>query len=501
MSLVINSNLASISAQRSNNDVQYSLNKTMERIASGLRINSAQDDVAGMAIASRMSGQIRGMNQAMRNVNDGISITQTASGSLEEMTMDLSRIRELAIQSANGTYSNADRAAIQKEALALTDELKRVGSTTEFNGIKLLDGSMKGRTFQIGADQSQTVDLTIDNLEASSLGKAVMDSTGATNSISQAVAGTTNNVTAQTLTASGTIGEAKVAVTAGDSAKKIAEGFNAVSSQTGINASATTTATISGVTAGRVEFTLQGANTEAITISSNVDDTSDLSAIADAVNAQSGSTNITASADKNGNLVLTDTTGNDIKISNTTADTGLATATVRGGDFTDQKTGESVGSGEATGPFGNSSHQSSSTITVGGSVRLSSTTAFSVGTDGDNTVVATPQTQSRISAVTGIDLGTAEGAQEAVGTVDAAMMTLAKARENLGAMQNRFGSAINNLQSIQTNLTDARSRIQDTDFAAEVAQMTRGQILQQSGVALLSQANQVPQQVLSLLRG
>lgn len=489
MPMNINNNITALQAQRNFSKSQEALSKSMERLSSGLRINSAKDDAAGLAISSRFSAQIKGMNQAIRNANDASSMTMTADGAMDEITSNLQRIRDLAVQSANASYSDSDRGSMQSEAQQLIQEINRVAGNTQFNGTNLLDGTFQ-KSFQINPNSDVNVTINIGDMSASALGNNTLVTGG---TISQANTGTSNAVTSQTLTVTGNQGNAEVAVGAGDSAKTIAENVNAVSAQTGVRSTAETTATISNVSAGKVEFSLKGANNQAVTISAEVEAPSNLSAIAVEINARSSTTNITAKADDKGNLTLTELAGNDIQIGNTTAGTGLATATVRGGDR--------INSGIATGPIGDGSSQAPQTVTVGGSLRLFSNESFSVATDSEGSLLTDKTQQSLLNSVADIDLGTVEGSEKAISTIDAAIDNILKNRGNLGSTQHRFDAAISNLLNVSENYTAARSRIQDTDFAVETASLTRSQILQQSGTAMLAQANSAPQQVLSLLRG
>lgn len=491
----INTNVASLNAQRNLNVSQGSLSTTLQRLSSGLRINSAKDDAAGLAISERFTSQIKGLNQASRNANDGISLAQTAEGGLSTAGDLLQRVRELAVQSVNGSNSTSDRASLQGETLQLTQELNRVANTTQFNGQNVLDGTLTSSQFQVGANANQTISVSVASAKSTDIGNNLIGSPGAAGSISQANLNATNNVTAQNLTIAGNGTTQTVAVAAGESAKSISSSVNGLSSLTGVTATATTTATINNVTAGAVQFTLQGANANAITISATVSSSSDLSAIAQAVNAQSGTTNITATADKSGNLVLSDNAGNDIKLAGSSG--GFDTAQVRGGDFVDATTGAVTGQGTTTTDI-----TTGGTATVGGSVSFSSSAGFSIATDNnDGTVLSGASVGSRLSSVAAIDISTAAGATAAISTVDAALTAINNNRASLGAIQNRFASTISNLQSTSENLSAARSRIQDTDFASETANLTRGQILQQAGTAILAQANSLPNGVLALLRG
>jgi flagellin len=496
MAASINTNIASLNSQRNLNVSQGSLATSLQRLSSGLRINSAKDDAAGLAISERFTSQIRGLNQAARNANDGISLAQTAEGGLQTAGDLLQRIRELAVQSANGSNSTSDRASLQGETLQLTQELNRVANTTQFNGQNVLDGTLTNAQFQVGANANQTISVGISSAKSSDIGNNTVSSQAVAGSLSSAVvsaAGTfataANNFAAQDITVAGN-GVTQLAGTAGSltigsTAKTIASAVNGVASKTGVTATASTTATLAGVASGAVQFKLAGANaaTSPVTISATVASSSDLSAVAQAVNAQSGTTNITAVADKSGNLVLSDNAGNDIKIENVT---GLDTATLAGAD--------AIASG-AIGALG--------VATVGGKVAFDSAQGFTVSTSlaGNTTFLSANSVGSTLNAVSSIDISTTSGANNALATIDAALTSINSNRASLGAVQNRFASTISNLQTTSENLSAARSRIQDTDFASETANLTRGQILQQAGTAILAQANSLPNGVLALLRG
>jgi flagellin len=300
---------------------------------------------------------------------------------------------------------------------------------------------------------------------------------------------------AQTLTIAGNGKTENVTIDAGASAKEAASQINGKSAATGVTATASTEVTISGLAQpGAVSFQLSGANTsdKPVTISATVSSVNDLSAIAQAINAQSGTTNVTATADKAGNLTLKDNAGNDIRIGNASgAGEGLTGATVKG-------TGDGSGAGQQ---FVASAATGDNAIVVGGSVTLNSASGFTARTDTAGTLLTDANTPSTLNAVSAIDISTTEGATKALSTIDAALTSINNSRASLGAIQNRFASTISNLQTTSENLSAARSRIQDTDFAAETASLTRGQILQQAGTAMLAQANSLPNGVLSLLRG
>ena len=500
MTANINTNIASINAQRNLNVSQGSLAQSLQRLSSGLRINSAKDDAAGLAISERFTSQIKGLNQAVRNANDGISLSQTAEGGLQTAGDLLQRVRELAVQSANGSNSNSDRASLQNETVQLTQELNRVAVTTQFNGQNVLDGTLTSAQFQVGANANQTISVGIASAKSTDIGNnTVASQTGAgiaTATLSAgtlAFAGTLNGFAAQTLTVSGN-GTTKTTgvLAAGSSAKTVAASINGLSGSTGVAATASTSATISGVTAGAVTFQLVGANanTAPVTISATVSSGNDLAAVAQAVNAQSGTTNITATSDTSGNLVLSNANGDDIKVGNLNAAAeGLSTASIKGAD--------TVTAAVSFGAAG----AGTDTAVVGGSVAFDSATGFTIGTDTGTSFLTAPTNGSSLNAVSGIDISTAAGATKALATLDAALTSINNNRASLGAVQNRFAATISNLQTTSENLSAARSRIQDTDFASETANLTRGQILQQAGTAILAQANSLPNGVLALLRG
>ena len=496
MPQVINTNVPSLTSQRALNSSQSALQVSLQRLSTGLRINSAKDDAAGLAISERMTSQIRGLNQAARNANDGISLSQTAEGGLSTMGDLLQRMRELSVQAANGTNSTSDRAQLQAEVLQLTQEVNRVATTTQFNGQNVIDGTLTGAQFQVGANANQTISVSIASSKASDIGNYTVTSQTGTG-IATATLGTAtldftatspNGFVAQTLSISGNGTTASTGVLAnGTSAKAIATSVNGFTATTGVTARATSTATIAGVTAGAVSFQLVGQNAAPVTISATVSSPTDLAAIAQAVNAQSGTTNITATSDKSGNLVLSDNSGNDIKVGNLSGTgAGLTGATIKGGNATTVAFAATGGAGD--------------TAIVGGKVDFDSANGFTIATDTGTTFLTGPSVGSTLSPISALDISTTAGANNALATVDAALTQINNSRAALGAVQNRFSSTITNLQSTSENLSAARSRIQDADFAAETANMTRNQILQQAGTAMLSQANQLPQNVLSLLR-
>ena len=490
MPQIVNSNINALNTQRNLNRSQGDLSTSLQRLSSGLRINSAKDDAAGLSISDRMTAQIRGLNQAVRNANDGVSIAQVAEGALSEVTNALQRMRELSVQSANDTNSATDRASLQKEVAALSQEISRIATQTQFNGKNLLDGSFSNGTFQVGAYAGQTISFGIGSAKATDIGANQASSNGIVGALTLAADATGGNaVAAQNLTVSGTTGTAAVAVSADASARDIAAVVNGASASTGVTATARTEATIDGLSAaGTVSFDLFGANSSGVTISANVVSTSDLSALSSAINAKASSTGITAelSSDK-ASIKLVSAEGYDIGVADF----------VHSGDA-----GETidVAGMSLVGPTGGTATATDSLV-VGGAVSFTSSTVFSVTSDDStNSVLASATVASDLSSVGSIDIGSQSGASDALDVVDGALAFVDDLRAALGAVQNRFSSVVASNQATAENVSAARSRIQDADFAAETANLSRAQILQQAGTAMLAQANQQSQNVLSLLR-
>lgn len=451
----INTNVAALNAQRNLAGSEVSMRTSLERLSSGLRINRAADDAAGLSISEKLRGQVRGLNQAVSNAQDTINLIGTAEGAMNESTAIIQRMRELAVQSANDTNTDLDRAAIQDEVTALKSELNRIASTTQYNGKNLLDGSFNG-TFQIGANAGQTVSASIDDMAATSLGRF-------------ALAGRATGSTAfgaGTLTLNGYLGTATVAVAATDSAQAVAKMINDKTSSTGITAIAKTEVVgTAAVGAAQVDFWIStGTSSGSVAITANVQANDTDGSLVNAINAQSSKTGVTAKLDSANKLVLTSDKGENIVVGGTTMPTGVAANTFYG------------------------------------QVTFESSRAFSTaetGATGAAGIAAGKSTQDTISK---IDLATVDGATKAIRVLDKALEGVSRGRSGLGALQNRLQSTINNLSVASENLSNAESRIRDVDFAKEVVAMTRAQILQQSGSSILSQANQLPQSALSLLR-
>lgn len=477
MPQIINTNIASLTAQRNLNVSQNALDIALQRLSSGLRINSAKDDAAGLAISERFTAQINGLTQASRNANDGISLAQTAGGALGTADSMLQRIRQLAVQSANATNSASDRQAIQAEVGQLTAELDRTAQTTAFNGKNLLDGTFGTAQFQVGANANQTIQATMANFRTNQYGDYRV--TGASSSGASA-----SRIVAETLSVNGAIGSQTVGVTAAESAQGVAKGINDVAASTGVTASATTSLDITFATSGAYTLTVKSDNTTATTIAftiSNSGTADGLSAAVSAFNSQTSKTGVTAQVDAAGTgITLTNANGNNITVADTT--------TQNAGNVT-------VGAATLT------ADTVADTAVITGQVTFDANKSYSVTTNATVPSTLTGASQSAtLQSVSQLDVSTVAGANLALVIVDAALGTVNGERAQLGALQNRFQSTISNLSITTENLTAARSRIRDADFAKQTAAMTRDQILQQAGTAVLRQANALPRNVLTLLR-
>ena len=489
MATTINTNINSLTAQRNLGASQMSLSTAIQRISSGLRINSAKDDAAGLAISDRFSSQIRGLNQAVRNANDGISLAQTTEGALKASTDILQRVRELAVQSANATNSASDRQALQAEVGQLIGELDRISQVTEFNGSKLLDGSFGTQQFQVGANANQTITAATANVRTSVYGNNQLQAAGAAGTLA---AFGSNATTAGTLAINGALGSATVTVAANSTAKANADLINAQKANTGVGATARTDLSLAFAAVGSYSLTLQSENstTQAVSFSITAVGTADgLSAAVSAINDQSSKTGVTASLNAAGTaVVLTNATGNDISVS----DTAVANA----GNVTVQKLGSTAAASGASAVL--TADVTAATATVVGYITLDAEKSFAA--DVTTTTVLAADASSTLIKVSDLDITTFTKATDALKTVDSALAFVSNVRAKLGALQSRFETTISNLQVTSENLSASKSRITDADFAQETANLSRAQILQQAGTAMVAQANQLPQGVLALLR-
>jgi flagellin len=493
MASTINTNVASLTAQRNLGASQTSLNTSIQRLSSGLRINSAKDDAAGLAISERFTSQIRGLNQAARNANDGISLAQVSEGALSSAGSILQRVRELAVQSANASNSAGDRQALQAEVGQLVAELDRIAQTTEFNGQKLLDGTFGTQQFQVGANANQAITASTGNLRTSVYGNNQnLSSAGAGPSAAAAATSVpANGTTSGAVSISGSLGTATLSVASSSSAKAIADQINAVKANSGVTATARTQVELDiAATAGSYTLSIQGDNATAQNVSFTLTATSGadrLSAAVSAINDQSAKTGVSASLNTTGDkVILTNATGNDIVVGDTAVQNAGATTVTKL-----QADGTAVGAGVSL-----AADTTANFTTASGYITLDSDKSFSV-TSASNALTTGG---SDLKKVADLDVTTFDKATNALKTVDSALSFINGERAKLGALQARFETSIASLNITSENLSASRSRILDADFAAETANLSRAQILQQAGTAMVAQANQIPQGVLSLLK-
>ncbi|MGL6000656.1 MAG: flagellin [Plesiomonas sp.] len=485
MAITVNTNVTALNAQRNLNKTNNALNVSMQRLSTGNRINSAKDDAAGMQISNRLGSQISGLGVAMKNANDGISIAQTAEGAMQESSNILNKMRDLALQSANGSNSTEDRSAIQKEITALKNEMTRMAETTTFGGQKLIDGSFGTKTLQVGSEANETIDLSLKSAKAEDLGANALRA-GRVGKVAVTASGATasNGVTGGTLTLKGKK-DVAINVAADASAKNIADSVNKKSAQTGIKAEASTSLTLAaGGDSMDITIAAGGRSAERITVNSG-----DVNKQAEEINAKSAKTGISATVNEEGVLQLNNKDGEDIKIQNKKSGAG-SEVTINPG--TGANSSAKLASGKAVG----------NDVVVGGQIAYTSNDSFNIEqTKGGTLGVATSgQTvNAKKESIADVDMSTQEGAQKAISAIDGALASIDDQRSDLGALQNRLSSTISNLGNIQENATAGRSRIMDVDFASETTNMTKQQILQQAGTAMLAQAKQLPQSALSLL--
>ncbi|WP_345843794.1 flagellin [Shewanella algae] len=471
MAISVNTNVTSLGSQKNLNNANNALKTSMERLSSGLRINSAKDDAAGLQISNRLTSQINGLDVAQRNANDGISIAQTAEGAMQTSTDILQRMRDLSLQSANGSNSADDRASMQKEIASLQTELTRIADTTSFGGQKLLDGSYGTQKFQVGANANETISVSLSDVSSNKIGNNAISGASAGYGVSGATtlaAGLTTNVAADATFA---INGKTVGVAAGAYATAVAADINAAG--TGVKAETTLSTTLTGLAAGD-DGTLtvvsdKGATTQSFDLASYNGDAKTLAADLGKI-------------------------GLDVSYDSDTGDISIVGKNIDGIEIT----GASAGTYSLGGTVGGATNAA---VSVSSQLKLSSPDKFTVtgATVDDILNTAAAGGGSSLNAVSAIDINTAAGAQDALAVIDAAIAGIDSQRSDLGAVQNRMSFTINNLNNISTNVSDARSRIQDVDFAKETAQMTKQQILSQTSSAMLAQANQLPQVALSLL--
>jgi len=488
MAITVNTNVSSINAQRQLTKSTKSLDTAMARLSSGLRINTSADDAAGLAISTGITSQTNGLTQAERNANDGLSVVGTAEGALQTQTTILQRIRTLAVQAANDVNSADNRSAIQDEIDAQISELTRLGNTTTFNGINLIDGSFSSKQLQVGAYANQTISVTLGDFRATGIG-AIATTSGLVAASGVNQLGAVNSAVAYDATNYLTINSVAIGPSAADgvsttnssgSALAKASAINAKTGQTGVTATANAAkytagaAITGGTTVNADSLTINGkeilgANAVGTIIGAN--DTGGV--LVARINSFTSTTGVTASMVAN-RLTLSAADGRNI--TTTSAGAGLTL------------TGVANASTTATGTL---TLNSSEDITLGGAGTGTAASGF----------LATQIVAAASGSVSQVSVKTQAGATQAILSIDSALKSVSDAEASLGALSNRLNNTISNIEITNENLSAANSRIIDTDFATETSNMTRAQIIQQSSVAVLTQANSTPQIALTLLKG
>jgi len=464
MAISVNTNVSSLNAQRNLSKSGQGLATSMERLSSGMRINSAKDDAAGMQISNRLTSQVNGLAVAQRNANDGISMAQTAEGAMSESTNILQRMRELALQSANGSNSKEDRDSLQKEVTALQTELTRIAETTSFGGQQLLDGSFGTKSFQVGANANELINVSLTDVSADKIGGkfATKSEVGTAFGIVATASTYGKSTIDQTLTITASGVAENVIIKSGSSVTEAAAKINASDSSVLAEAVA------------KVDITVDNDTVGTLTIGDNE------------IKVSGGSDNLLSqlkdlgydAKDNSGVIELNASGVNGVTLTATAVGTTAASINARG-----LTTATAMTDGDSA--------------TYTSALEFSASNSFAVANGGEITgAVAGVAADKMISE---INISSQAGSQSALSIIDSAIAKIDSQRADLGAVQNRFGHTISNLANISENVSASRSRIQDTDFATETAQMTKNQILQQAGTSILSQANQLPQAALSLL--
>ena len=567
MAMVINTNVSSLTAQRALAESNAELQTAMERLSTGSKINSAADDAAGLAMTQRMTAQVKGLAMAVKNANDGQALTQSIEGALGEVSDMLQRMRELALQAANGTNSSADRTFLQSEVNLLIQEISRVATNTRYNGELILDGTFLNKALQVGIEEGENIIFSVESVAAESVGAHTLVGNGVGAAPAAADPAANSTTIEDDIEIFGFLGTKSTEASTGDSAKQTAVKVNNLTGETGVKAYAKTFASLasSSATAKTYSVKINGYSTGNFVISSG-----DVESAVDAINQISGSTGVTASSSGN-KVILFDSDGDDITVENTQTlsghsdlvvaklgEDGLVTnvvgqeislAVAGGSDATrvtgtikmvsanpfsiDQKFAKSGGNTDDT-TLGSNAASGATTIAfasvadfaVGDAFRLdgesTSTTHYITGISGTN-VTFTPALTGAVSSgeeiykdsgyytdaastsslknLTQININTAINAGDSISIIDAALDKVAQMRSDLGAIENRLAYTVSNLMNIAEKTADARSRLDDADYALESARLAKAQVVQQAGTSMLAQANQMTQLVLDLLRG
>ena len=608
MALSINTNISSLTAQRAIADSKNDLETAMERLSTGSKINSASDDAAGLAMTQRMTAQIKGLNMAIKNSNDGIAMTKSIEGAIAEVSDMLQRMRELSIQAANGTNSASDRTYLQDEVNLLIQEITRVSANTRYNGSLILDGTFINKQLQVGIEEGEHITFSVDSVAANQIGAHTLVGNGINPETPGATAPVNPITTAEDIEIFGYLGTKLIEASTEDTAKETAQKVNLSTSETGVRAYAKTFAALSSgdATARTYNIKINDYQTGNFVISST-----DVSDAVEAINRISGASGVTAKAENN-KVVLFDADGDDIVIENTKSGTEFVdlvveklgedgavsnvvgqpirlgesgastntqavftqthgtlsnwasnTHTITDGTTTltitatanDDTTAELVTLFQAATGYSDFKYEIAASGTTGftytarepgviqtaerpvlaphsnvtdagtmadttagaamdatrvsGTLKLVSAMSFSVEQAGSGADHATTpkgyfDTGSQTAALidlTQVKISTEAGASDAISIIDAALDKVAQMRSDLGAIENRMEHTISNLMNIAEKTADSRSRLEDADFALESSRLAKNQVLQQAGTSMLSQANQMSQLVMELLRG
>lgn len=570
MALVINTNVSSLTAQRALAESNAELQTAMERLSTGSKINSAADDAAGLAMTQRMTAQVKGLAMAVKNANDGQALTQSIEGALGEVSDMLQRMRELALQAANGTNSAADRTFLQSEVNLLIQEISRVATNTRYNGELILDGTFLNKSLQVGIEEGENIIFSVESVAAESVGAHTLVGNGIGASPAAATAADNPTTIEDDIEIFGFLGTRSTEASSNDSAKQTAVKVNNLTGETGVKAYAKTYASLASSSANAKTYSVKinGYSTGNFVISSG-----DVESAVDAINQISGSTGVTASSSGN-KVVLFDADGDDITVENTQTlaghsdlvvsklgEDGLVTnvvgqsisLAVSGGNDATRVTGtikmvsanpfsvdqkfqtttntvndavNGAVNGTVNTPVATVTLDDASKFKVGDAVRfagestpvthyisgiagnvLTVTPAFTetIADDGvvykDTGYYSDAASTSSLKNLTQININTAIQAGDSISIIDAALDKVAQMRSDLGAIENRLAYTVSNLMNIAEKTADARSRLDDADYALESARLAKAQVVQQAGTSMLAQANQMTQLVLDLLRG
>ena len=529
--LVVNTNVSALKAQRELSRTRFGLSEAMERISSGVRLNSSRDDATGVGISQRMTSHIKGLSMAMQNANDGIGFLQTAEGALQEVTNLMQRMREMAVQATNEANNSTDIASLQFQVVELNAEINRIAEQTELNGKRLLNGDVVNAEFQVGIRADQVIRVSIGSTSASRIGNysTSTNSIGAF-AIGSAVLGTVqgtapaNAVRDQTISIRGfNSGASATELLIGfeETARSIAARINLEESRSGVSATAKTRLILEDVFNDEVgndvqtiSFDLYGENKKSLDIEQvtavhitasikrlDAQGKLDLSEFVSAINEKTIITGVSAFEVSPGKIELVQENGENISIEKFQNASGDPLRDPLPEDTL------TVTGFEGTAPVTVREGTDEDSVTVGGIVTLNSYKAFTVTSDAqlqedslfqdgfDNFLQG-----AEFSSLADVDFKRVGGSNQALQIITSGLDFISSLRGELGALQNRFESTIANLGSVRENAEAARSRVQDADFAVETAKLTKSQILQEAGIAILAQANTIPQAVLALLR-